>query len=313
MISISHSYNPIKTFGRLFRTNVICVSAILLLVIGCDDSNPVKNTESGYTKISANIANDTLWSIVHSPYIVGRDITVKRGATLTIEYGVQVRFDGYYSLIIEGTIIADGTNDKEATIIPIVFTSNKSYPDIQDWKGIKFNNTNDDKSVLKYVQIEYADVGIDLLSASPHITDSVIANNVFGIKVKSSNTTIMYNLIKDNSVGISIPRYTGYRLYITNNEITQNEKGVVSTPHQMIQHNNLSGNRPYAIVRAREKPQNILFALRNWWGTIDTDAIKALIYDNIDDSKLGPVNYLPIPTSKISDAGPRNLIVETVK
>lgn len=310
MISILHNYNLIKTFVRLLIINAICVIAILLLVSGCDDSNPVKTTESGYTKVSSNISNDTLWSTVNSPYIVARDVTVKRGATLTIEAGVQVRFDGYYSLIIEGILIANGTNSKGGAAAHIVFTSSKSYPDIRDWKGIKFYNTNDDKSILKYVRIEYAYIALDLLSSSPHITDSLIANNVLGIKLLAP-PAIEYNLIKNNTIGINAP-HAGYRVYITKNVITQNEKGVISTPHNMIQHNNLAGNNPYAIMRNNEKPRNILFALGNWWGSTDIDAIEALIYDNLDDAKLGSVHYLPIAKSEIPDAGPR-LPIEMAK
>jgi len=294
-------------------SNIGVVVILLILVSGCGKSTPSTPVDEAYTEVSGGITRDTVWDVAHSPYIVTGDVTVERGATLTIESGVQVRFDGYYSLIIEGILVADGTNSKEeATAVPIVFTSNKFNFDIQDWKSIKFNNTNDDKSVLRYVKIEYAYVGIDLLSSSPHITDSLIANNVYGVKVISSNPTIMYDLIKDNTIGIVIP-HTGYRVYITKNEITQNEKGIISSPHQMIQHNNLSGNNPYAIVRTSEKPKNILFALGNWWGTTDIGVIDTLIYDNLDDAKLGLVNYLPIATSEIPDAGPRLPIIETAK
>jgi len=45
-------------------------------------------------------------------------------------------------------------------------------------------------------------------------------------------------------------------------------------------------------------------AQNNWWGTTDTEEIEAKIHNFNDDSSLGKVNYVPIATSAIADAGP---------
>jgi len=64
------------------------------------------------TEVGGPIFNDTVWTLDKSPYIVVQNIEVGKGVNLTIEPGVTVRFDGEYSLIISGTLIAKGTESR---------------------------------------------------------------------------------------------------------------------------------------------------------------------------------------------------------
>jgi hypothetical protein len=83
------------------------------------------------------ITIDTTWTQVNSPYWIEGDVYVENEATLTVEAGVEVRFNGSYSLCIgNGTLsaVGDGANR-------IWFTSNQSSPWAQDWEGIKVNST----------------------------------------------------------------------------------------------------------------------------------------------------------------------------
>jgi hypothetical protein len=88
------------------------------------------------TYVTENIAEDTIWPVSGSPYIVPNDVQVYQGVTLTIEKGTEVRFDVGASLIIGGELIARG-EDQEL----IKFTSNEPVPSAGSWKGIEFMNT----------------------------------------------------------------------------------------------------------------------------------------------------------------------------
>jgi subtilisin family serine protease len=112
---------------------------VLVLVLVLVSSVPVPHADAATrtvrgingpslaTDVSGEITEDTTWTAAGSPYVFSGTVTVKEGATLTIEPGVKVQ-GGY--LQIEGHLEAVGS---EAN--PIVFTSqNDSSPG--EWRGI---------------------------------------------------------------------------------------------------------------------------------------------------------------------------------
>ena len=62
------------------------------------------------TDTNGFISDDTIRTLTESSYIVTSDIIVEYGVTPTIQLGVEVRFDGNFSLIVYGSLYADGTN-----------------------------------------------------------------------------------------------------------------------------------------------------------------------------------------------------------
>ena len=46
------------------------------------------------TYVEGPITQDTIWTRVDSPFVVSKDIMVYPNATLTIESGVEVKFEG---------------------------------------------------------------------------------------------------------------------------------------------------------------------------------------------------------------------------
>jgi hypothetical protein len=126
----------------------------------------------GPTYVSGIISTNINWTVANSPYIVVGNILVESGATLAIEPGVEVRFDDYYYLWIDGELNSAGTETEMIT-----FTSNKSTPDKADWDGIKiFNNMNNAVNVIKYTTIKYGfdAIRIELPNSSNDISVNVI-------------------------------------------------------------------------------------------------------------------------------------------
>ncbi len=87
-----------------------------------------------------DFVQDTTLFAVCSPYTVVGSATVSQGATLTIEPGVELRFDDGEWLEVgdgtQGSLVADGTADA-----PIVFTS--SMPETAErgaWHGLVFGD-----------------------------------------------------------------------------------------------------------------------------------------------------------------------------
>ncbi|MDH5793886.1 MAG: hypothetical protein OEZ18_04925, partial [Candidatus Bathyarchaeota archaeon] len=80
-------------------------------------------TSVNATYVEGPITQDTIWTLVDSPFVVSKNVTVYSSATLTIEPGVEVRFGENFWLVVNGRVIANGVEDKL-----IRFTSNKLTP-----------------------------------------------------------------------------------------------------------------------------------------------------------------------------------------
>lgn len=90
-----------------------------------------------------------VWDIAGSPYNVTGDINVPNSETLTIEPGVVVNFQGYYTLAVQGRLLAEGTETDT-----IFFTAENTT---EGWRGIRFVNTpsTNDTSKFYYCDIRF--------------------------------------------------------------------------------------------------------------------------------------------------------------
>ena len=69
----------------------------------------VSLTGTGVSNASGEISGT--WAQVNSPYFIVADVTVPDGETLTIEAGVEVVFDKDYTLKVNGSLTAIGTEE----------------------------------------------------------------------------------------------------------------------------------------------------------------------------------------------------------
>ena len=187
----------------------------------CSGSDACQITLSSDQKVTAafvrmasgttvtNVASGK-WTRSGSPYLIKGDIQVPKGQQLTIEPGVEVRFDGHYKFVVEGTLNAVGTPDAK-----VIFTRNRDTDDSRGW-GIRFINS-ENSSQLAYCTVEYgyADngkwdsssddrgAGIAIFNSSVTVEDCLIKNNKAttgaGIYIASRKPTIVRrNVIVDN-------------------------------------------------------------------------------------------------------------------
>jgi len=216
------------------------------------------------TYVEGPITQDTIWTLVDSPFVVSKDITVYSNATLTIEPGVEVRFGGPFSLIVSGKLYANGT---EKTI---KFTSNREQPAAGDWDAIKFNGI--EKSVLIGCFVAQATNGILIENGDVEIENSnvtlcsqngiatvngkvtVQASTVSfcsqnGIDATNSELTVQDNMIMDNG-GNGIVITGNKQATIQRNTIIANGNGVLLTGNETrvnINHNIISANEQNGI------------------------------------------------------------------
>ena len=284
------------------------------MLAGCGHEVGTQPVEFG-TLVNDSITSDTIWTFNDHPYIIRSDIVVNRSATLTIQPGVEVRFDGFFELIVRGALVSNGhpigddmqmgMSKSIAQITkPIVFTSNRPYPNIGDWKGIRFDNTNDYENILRCTKIAYADTGVYCFSSQPVITDCLFADNKTGIKFEHSRPIVEHSILTNNLTAIVVNSAVPASLLVprvVKNNITKNEIGIMSHTWFTAKENNLNNNEDFSFIQTAKTAD----MSNNWWGSTNLEVVERLVNDEKDNHKLGRVNYLPMATSPIMDAGPR--------
>ncbi|MGC6457853.1 MAG: lamin tail domain-containing protein [Akkermansiaceae bacterium] len=98
------------------------------------------------------ISSDAQWTISDSPVSVTEKLTIRPDATLTIEAGVRVMLAEDAAILVEGSLIANGTATE-----PILFTH---VTGSGNWPGIEFSgtrvwNTFSSRSVFEFCRFEH--------------------------------------------------------------------------------------------------------------------------------------------------------------
>ncbi|GEM_PF-3420156 len=206
-----------------------------------------------FPQLQGTLSSDT--TLTQSTRISGdltaQNITVSSGATLVVDPGVTVKFNGGKRLRVYGALKAEGTAGS-----PIRFTSAGTTPGPGDWYGIEFGDSSaDEECVIKYADIEYAVNGINCYRANPRIENNTISNSSnYGIYLYYSSPTI-----KNNNIQYSYWRgIYGYASdpYIENDTLTYNSDGVYfyysSNPRL---YNNTINNNDIGVYSEKSSPK----------------------------------------------------------
>ena len=220
------------------KSKVIALTLVVIFSLAIFPLNGLLPTV-GATYVEGEITMDTVWTLVDSPFILSGNVTVREGATLTIEPGVEVRFGGRFSIIINGRLIAKGTSEFNRLI---KFTSNKETPKPGDWGTLYFNGTGQSPSLLENCILEYAASGITIADGEITIRSSVIRlNSENGVMALNGSATIGHNnLIYNNTAsGVYI---SGGNVTVRANNVTFNGEGITLTGNLTTSNINITQN-----------------------------------------------------------------------
>ncbi|WP_136798033.1 PKD domain-containing protein [Desulfosediminicola ganghwensis] len=293
------------------------------------------NCAAHATDVAGVIDTDTTWDLAGSPYIVTGGILVNPGTTLTIEAGVQVRFNGLYILTVQGNIRTLGTQGNE-----IIFTSNFIPQQKDDWVGIRL--LDNIGSEINGTIIEYSKKAISLEGGS----DNRFYNNVFrncseAIGSWDANNTIANNNYFYNISGAAFAIGRNHSIVISNNTIENVEYGVYINEYSTITINNTNMLNVYGYsvkYTGFQDSQDIVIDGRyNYWDmetTAEMDLKGATanidnIWDFYDNPLVGRVDYsewlhapnpnaypwlgvIPVNQSPIAKAGADQVVFDTV-
>ena len=164
-------------------------------------------TSPGIIYVHGALSSQT-WSDDHV-YVVDDNAGIPAGEVLTIEAGTVVRFDGYYFLVIDGTLIADGSEQE-----PILFTSNKASPAPGDWDRLVFTDSSVDAtfdaegnyvdgSIVRHAVFEYGNSAVYMDDAGPYFAHNVVRyvhSASAGIGGGSNNDSSAWPVIAHNTL-----------------------------------------------------------------------------------------------------------------
>lgn len=228
------------------RLSLIVAGMVLglvgLLVWRLDTEAPRTAQAQGDCGIAGVINVDrTLSPSECDPYIVTGNLIVDEDASLAMEPGTTLSFDGQWSLTVRGTLIAQGTASNEIT-----FTSGQPSPAPGDWGQIVFEassppatfdvqGTYTGGNVLQYVIVEYGGGGenvaytLEAQFTTFYLDHSTIRyNDTAGVRLnnfsdREKEVYITNNQIYDNiNDGVSIT--DGIRVVVTANTIANHRK-----------------------------------------------------------------------------------------
>lgn len=146
------------------------------------------------TNVGGGIYSSTTWTKANSPYIVTGDIVLFPDKTLTIEPGVEVKFNGYFTIEIRGTLIAIGS-----VADTISFISNTSLSK-SAWAGIKIPySTQNANGLFRYCKVKHSFSGVTV-ECSGGDNSSYIKNSLFDNNKIASSGYAGWNLPIDNCV-----------------------------------------------------------------------------------------------------------------
>jgi len=174
-------------------------------------------TKKKYIRLISGVyIKGTITGTLTAPrYVIGGDLLVESGKTLTITPGVEMMFLGYYKLQVDGSLKATGTSRK-----PIVFTSyDTTGLDLKHattgysqnpvgWAGIYVNASyTQDSTIIDHCKVQFVENNglgaIHAFSANGakgmRVSNSEISyNSTQGITVFSSDIIIRNNYIHHN-------------------------------------------------------------------------------------------------------------------
>jgi len=227
--------------------------------------------------LSGNIITNKTLTLADSPWLVTSDVEVRFGATLTVEPGAEVVFEGSYRIVTDGNaasaIVAVGTPADS-----IVFRSANPTPGPEDWERIEVFNSNG--SAFTHCIFRHADVALWISNCSPAIEFCTFRENEINLRCVNADPPIQSCTIT-NWEFIGIFLQNGSSPTIRECNIFRGGSGV------------RQGESIYLVVY--NPPTMVTIdATRNWWGTTDLEEIEAAIHHSEDDENIwGTVDFAP--------------------
>lgn len=254
------------------------------------NSSPSSVTITSATGISGIVASDTTLNLVNSPYVIGSDVQIAYGSTLTIEPGVVI-YGNQNSIKVFGIFDAIGTANEKITFNNV---------NIKPGNGLSYE--------LFKINIDYAEVNSgsiysttgNYIYGSISLRNSILTDVAFMYLWYPLEDCFIERNIFINSGGISVGTRDFVNVYIRNNvfygytgsgyTIYAIENWAGSVGSTIVEYNSFLNTDRITLILPSGYNTATMTATNNYWNTTDTTVIDSMIYDKNDD--LSIPNYI---------------------
>lgn len=173
-----------------------------------------------------------------------------------------------------GHLEVRGTSSRQ-----VCFGPTTPSPAAGDWNGLTLHRAT---GSISGARIAWAATGITLDDCSMPISESAVLSSQYdGLRCQgNSSPTVTTSQFADN----------GRHGVLIENTARPNLGNLGSATLTDDGRNRFSGNAGYDVYNATA---NTILAQGNWWPSTDEAAIGARVYDRADDSRRGPVTFMP--------------------
>ena len=126
------------------------------------------------------------WDLAGLPYIVNGEVYIAENSTLEIDAGVEVHINGWYKFIVNGSLMAVGTEADN-----IIFTARDTN---NRWHGIRFIETSK-TSILDYCIVEYGLTDMGSTNFPDNSGGGILCYSSPNASITISNTYIQHNRV----------------------------------------------------------------------------------------------------------------------
>lgn len=185
------------------------------------------------TNIDANVNSSQTWTVAGSPYIITGNRIILGGAIVTVDAGVEIRFNAATSLTVgsssAGGLIVNGTAES-----PVLFTANSGTPTPGFWNYLRTAGSSAGNVSCSHAIFEYGGSStglVDVNGGNPQFADCTFRHSQnYGLYHTSSTASASIQNCAFQNNG-------SYPLYWNSNQV-----------QNILAGNSFSGNNPDRIL-----------------------------------------------------------------
>lgn len=212
---------------------------------------------------NVKITGNTIWTNT-LPYVILGGLQIDAAASLTIQSGVKLYFHADAPLLVDGSLIVNGTKQK-----PVIFTGDRLDPDYKDlpasWPGIYFRAASKN-NLIKFAIIKNAYQAIVVqnpsVNANPKlILSQSIIDNAYDAGVTGFNTNIQSDNSLISNCGNNINLIQGGDYQFTHCTVASYSTIYIDHKKPVLQISNSSNQNPLVTANLNATFKNSIF-----WG-----------------------------------------------